>query len=158
MRFLIIVLVVIALLVFYYYIHISSEINNIDYKINIKDVDFSNFNLQSFGGEGSLVKTKIGVDLKNNGSLSLSFKDLYIEVYYGGILVAKSSDNVNNQNKIIIDKNSSTNVVQEFDVYVNQSLFNLIKGIKNKNALIQYKVNVNWYGFKISHEGTYKYN
>lgn len=157
MRFLILVIVVFFVLVYLYYVHVSTELDNIDYKFDLRSVDFSKFNIKDVVGDGAKIKSEIGIDLKNNSNLKLSFKDLYLELYYNDVLVARSSDDVNNFSRITISKHSDIYIKQSFDIFLNKSALAMIADVRKGKSVIGYKVKLNWFGLKVSHSGSYKY-
>src|SRR5207253_4038894 len=158
MKFVIALIIVILVVVFYYYIHITTEINNLDFKVDIKSVNFSQFVLTDFSSTRSQILSNIQIDINNTGSLALSFTNLYIEVYYKDALIAKTSGNPNNALKVKINKYSKTVVKQEFIIYLNKNLTQFVQDLNNANTFLNFKVKVNWFGITISQEITSKIN
>lgn len=155
---LIILLIALAIAVYYYVVHITTELANLKFKVKLNEIDFSKFNILDYTKAGAKVLTKIQIDLTNSTNLNLSFKNLYIEVYNKGILIAQTSPNIFNKKKITISKHSNILTVQEFIVYLNKGLIDLAVSIKAGTAVLEYKIKVNWFGFNISQQVINKIN
>lgn len=135
----------------FYAINVKKEIDNLSYDVDFKSLDLSSFSLNDLGTGNGRIKLKLQLIIINSGNYPLSFKNLNIKINYNNNLIAESSQNESsNLNKIILKSNSTNYIDHYFDIYINQSLFDLIGKLKNKQSTsINYDVSVTWLIFPI---------
>lgn len=154
------ILAIILLIVIIVIVILKIIWDNINFKLNFRGVDLSQFNLQTLtnllnGGEIT-AKLKLGVDIKNDNNLTISFSNLKVWLSYGGVLVAETTDKIFNANlQLLPNSNKIKNVdtgevfddihelTDDVTIHVNSALINLVRAkISGSTPQIDYKVSV----------------
>ena len=101
-------------------------------------------------GKNSVIPVMIMVPIKNDNKRSISFSDLYVELFHDGKLIAQTSALDSNYDKIIIKGNQENSFPYSVDVFVNDQLLSLLKTLDifgGQKATLQYKVKANLFGW-----------
>lgn len=146
------VLIVVAL-------YAKSIIDKIEFDFNIKNLNFKEFILKDVTGQGSKTLITIEYLINNKSNTTIKFKDLYVEAYYNGSLIAKSTNNYNNTKEIVLSKKTNDiKFEQEYYVLLNKNSIDLASKIALKTPVnIGYLVKVKLFGFSLKYKGTYNY-
>lgn len=152
--FLVLLFVIIVLALYAY-----SIFQKIDFDFNIKGFNFREFIIKDIKNQGSKTVIKIEYIINNNSNTNLKFKDLYVEAYYNGKLIAKSTNNYENIKEVLLPKKTrNIKFEQEYYVLLNKESIDLTGKILNSIPVnIGYFVKVNFMGINLKYKGTYKY-
>lgn len=147
------VITVILILIVYYLYEVKKTFN---VKFKLDDISLKDFNLSSLNTGKSFVETRVQFFVFYVALFNIVFSDLYLEVYYENQLVAKSSDKLENFEKITLQPNYNNLVYQTFDLKINAAAISLIYKIKTKQKFaVNYKLSAKVFGIQINQNKIY---
>lgn len=112
--------------------------------------DFKNI----FSGTGFTTVTFVDT-ITNNNNFQVSIDRLYIEVYYGGSLIAKST---NVHEKFVIPANGSVTITQNMTLAINNSLGILSDLAQGNKLQFEYRVRALIFGlYPLMFKGNFSY-
>ena len=150
MKTLIIIFAVLIILVLAGYMFIS----NIEINAKLSNIDLDNF-IESLFQKKPVVKTTAKVTVTNGNPFKIQLSDLFIEVYDGDTLIARS---VEPSKKEIIPKESYKAFNHSFDIYISDLLLDKIKSAKlGEQVKVTYKVKGKLYGIRVKFKNQYNY-
>jgi hypothetical protein len=153
-KILLIVLFILIVIVLY----AKSIVDKIEFDFNIKNLNFKEFILKDVTGQGSKTLITIEYLINNKSNTTIKIKDLYVEAYYNGKLIAKSTDKYDNTKEIVLNKKQPSKFEQEYYVLLNKQSIDLASKIALKTPVnIGYLIKVKLFGFSLKYKGTYNY-
>lgn len=142
-------IIVLLLILIIYYVNKVQRSFTVSFKLN--DVKLNNISLESLDAGQSFIRTRVEFLVSFIAAFKIVFSELYLEVYYKGVLVAKSADAIENFKSVTLSPNVNNLVYQTFDLKINSSLVDLIFKIKSKqDYTLDYKLSVKIFGIKIN--------
>lgn len=144
------ILVILIITVISFYLFAEYAVNN----IKVKKISLREINLA--GLKNANADIAINVEIENNNFFNINVKDLYIELFYKGVLLAQSSQSNLNKINISIKANSKTTISHSFKIIINPILIELGLLINQKiPVIIGYKVGLKLYGLNLNLKGDY---
>lgn len=149
----VIIVAVIAATIYYFFYKASSKLS---FSFKLGSIDLSSFNLGGLLSGQTTANATVDLGIKNDNSFTLKFSTLSTQIFYGGILVAQSSQNINNFQSISALANSTVTFKHELVVYVNQNTIDLLASIRaGQQVQLSYKISLKIFGlFPYSLTGT----
>lgn len=142
-------IIVLLLILIIYYINKVQKSFDVSFKLN--DVKLNNLSFESLDAGQSFIRTRVEFLVKFVSAFKINFSELNLEVYYKGVLVAKSADVIENFQSVTLIPNVNNLVYHTFDLKINSSLIDLIFKIKSKQSYtLDYKLSVKIFGIKIN--------
>jgi len=144
------ILVILIIVVVSFYLFAEYAVSNIKAsKISLREINLA-------GLKNANADIAINVEIENNNFFDINVKDLYIELFYKGVLLAQSSSSSLNKINISIKANSKTTISHSFKIIINPILIELGLLINQKiPVVIGYKVGLKLYGLNLNLKGDF---
>lgn len=154
------ILGLIAVAVYLIYTYLKKVSDKINIRIAFKGVDLGNTSVPVFlsslnAGIVNNVKLKLAAIITNDNSFSIPFSNLVAELFYDGILVAKTTDELS-QKKFVVPANGQLEVLDNVNVFLNAASVKLLtQTLNNQKPTITYSVRVKIFFIPVSFTGTF---
>ncbi len=150
MRFLMIIFLVLIILALFGFMFIA----NIEIDAKLANIDLDNF-VQSLFQKKPVVKTTAKVTVNNGNPFRIKLSEIYIEVFDGDTLIARSIEPSGTE---IIPRENYESFNHSFDIYISNLLLDKIKSAKlGKEVQVTYKVRGKLYGIPVKFKNQYNY-
>lgn len=140
-----IILIIIAGIIAALYFAVMTAVAKVSLQISFKNVDLKGISIDSLFNGNSSVQVGINAKLVNQNGFAIGLKDFHIWIYYGGVLMAQSSDT--NLNKVVMPAMGSIDVTHQVTLYLNSQILQMLKDLHAGKELkfdytSQFKVDV----------------
>lgn len=147
-------LVLISLALYFY---IKSIVDSFSIDLSIDDVNLKDLSFKSLDVGKGYIEVKLKFVVKFFGISSIGFSNLNLKAYYNDVLVASSTNSVDNKRQVTVFEGINNVVYHSFNIQVNKSSIELAYNIKSKgNYTIDYDLSFKTLGFDFSYKGKYK--
>ncbi len=138
------------------FVYIKAVIDSIDFNINLGGINFKNLSTEAVSNGKGYVTLRLGFVIKFIGLFNISFSDLKISAYFRKLLLARSTDNIDNKKKIILVSGINNSIYHDFDIQVNANTIDLSYLISaGKEYAIDYALSFKILGLTVNYTGTY---
>jgi len=142
---------IIVLILVLIYVQGRMIYNRILFEFGFRGADLSGLDIQGLLTGGTTDATiKMSASVVNKNNFSISFSDLRAWLYYDGVLIAQTSEELP-KNKITVQPNSSAEIIDNVRVFLNnQSLDLLKKAALKQSPKITYTAKLKLWGMPLS--------
>lgn len=152
-----IALIVIFIGISVYYI-ILTAVARVSFTIAFKGLDLSGVSLDNiFSGQGT-IRVQIMAKIVNKNTFNINLSNFHIFIYYQGTLIAQSTQETNNLNKVSIPASGTIDVVHDVTVYLNSAFLQAAKDLKAGGAKFDYDTTFRVFGFPYSYKDYFNYS
>jgi len=150
MRFLIIIFLVLVVLGLF----ALMSVRNIEVKVKLANISLEGF-ASSLLKKKPVIKVGAAVTIHNTNPFRIPISDLFIEIYDGNTLIARS---IEPSKRFVIPKEQYKTFNHSFDVFISSLLLDKIKQIKaGKKIEFTYKIKGKVFGLPVNFKSQYNY-
>jgi hypothetical protein len=141
------------------FIYIKSVIDTIEFEFDVDDVLLKKLDFKSLNLGTGFVEIKLLLMIRYYGLFNVSISDLNLKVYYLDKLVVRTTNNIDNKEKIYLINEVKNKFFHTFDLQVNSSTIELVYKIQNDlKYFINYELSFKILGLTINYKGKYENN
>lgn len=112
------------------------------------NIDFQSMLSSLFSLNNTIIPITLQANIKNDNNFALSFSNLYVEILYNDVVIAKSSDDATNFQKYVVDPKSELFFDYIINAYSNDELRNVLKSkILGNKVNFKYKIKIKIFGW-----------
>ena len=107
-------------------------------------------------GSQAVLKTDLDLKVKNDNAFTIRASDLNVQIFYEGVLIAKSENKPSK--RIIVLAKSEASFIHTLDVILSQQFFGIIGDLKSGQPLaLNYIVRIRLFGIPITYKNKFTY-
>lgn len=151
-------LLIIAGIIVALYFAVMTAIAKVSFEIGFKGLDLSNIALDNVISGSSTARVKIGAKLVNRNNFPIRLGNFHIWIYYNNVLMAQSTEEPGNFNKIIMPAHGTAEVTHDVTIYLNTQVLQLLRDLKDRKELrFDYATEFRVYGFPYTYKDYFTY-
>lgn len=126
--------------------------NRIIFTFGFRGVDLSQFDINALTGTGQTsTKLVLNLNVKNNNSFSIPFKDMKVWMSYGSTVVAETSQDLSSRT-FLIPAHGYIDVTDAVNIHINSASIALVKeAALKRNPRVDYTVKVKVFGVALTY-------